>query len=74
MAMEDTLFSASQAAKYLGISRVRINQLANAGKLKREEIGGYYLYRQTELDRWKGAPKDQGGRPKSSGTADPDCA
>jgi len=60
----DTLMSASQAAEYLGISRVRINQLAGAGKLERVEVGGYYLYRQSELDRWRATPKSLGGRPK----------
>ena len=62
--MEDDLLSATQAAKYLGISRVRINQLAGVGKLKREEVGGYFVYRRSELDRWRDLPKDVGGRPK----------
>lgn len=63
--MEDKLMSASQAAEYLGVSRVRINQLAGMGRLQREEVGGYYLYRRSELDRWRAEPKSLGGRPKS---------
>lgn len=63
--MNDDLLSASQAADYLGVSRVRINQLANLGRIKREEIGGYYLYRRSELDRWRESPKSVGGRPKN---------
>jgi len=62
--MEDDLLSASQAAEYLGVSRVRINQLAGLGRIKREEIGGYYLYRRSDLDRWRASPKSVGGRPK----------
>ncbi len=62
--MEDDLMSATQAAKYLGISRVRINQLAGVGKLQREEVGGYFVYRRSELDRWRELPKSVGGRPK----------
>ena len=62
--MEDELMSAMQAAEYAGVSRTRINQLAIAGKLKREEIGGYFLYRRSELDRWMAEPKDLGGRPR----------
>lgn len=57
--------SATQAAEYLGITRARINQLATAGKIRRDEVGGYYVYARAELDRWRAAPKDVGGRPKS---------
>ncbi len=64
VAMEDKLMSATQAAEYLGITRVRINQLAGEGRLKREEVGGYFVYRRSELDRWKALPKNKGGRPK----------
>lgn len=63
--MQDEFLSATQAAEYLGVSRVRINQLAASGRLNREQIGGYYVYRRAELDRWKNEPKSTGGRPKS---------
>jgi len=62
--MNQEYLSATQAAEYLGVSRARINQLASAGKIRRDEVGGYYVYTRAELDRWRAMPKDVGGRPK----------
>jgi excisionase family DNA binding protein len=66
--MAEDLLSAAQAAAYLGLTRARINQLAEQGKLSRTEIGGYFLYRKGDLDAYKAAPKNKGGRPKPEAT------
>ncbi len=62
--MDEDLLSAKQAAEFLGVTRARINQLAEEGRLTRREIGGYFLYLRSELEAYKNAPKDKGGRPK----------
>ncbi len=62
--MDDELLSAKQAAEYLQVTRARINQLAEEGKLTRKEIGGYFLYLKSELEAYKAQPKNKGGRPK----------
>ncbi len=64
--MAEDLLSAAQAAAYLGLTRARINQLAEQGRLSRTEIGGYFLYRRADLDAYKAAPKSKGGRPKEA--------
>jgi len=64
MTSEPEYLSASQAAAYLGVHRSRLYQLTKA-RLGRQ-IGGYWLYTKAELDGYKAAPKNKGGRPKSS--------
>lgn len=64
--MDEELLSAKQAAAHLGVTRARINQLAEAGRLTRREIGGYFLYLKSEVDAYKAAPKSKGGRPKTA--------
>ncbi len=53
--------NATQAAAYLGLSRARIYQLTEAGKLG-ALVAGRYLYTRPELDTWAAAKKN--GRPK----------
>ncbi len=62
--MDEELLSAKQAAALLQVTRARINQLAEDGKLTRKEIGGYFLYLKSELDAYRAEPKNKGGRPK----------
>ena len=62
MTTEPEYLSASQAAAYLGVHRSRLYQLTKAGLGR--QIGGYWLYTKAELDAYKAAPKNKGGRPK----------
>ena len=62
--LED-LLTAEQAAEYLGVSRPRIYALTKAKKIKATRVGTTWLYIRADLDTWKAAPKDRGGRPKS---------
>ncbi len=62
--MADELLKAVQAAKYLGITRQRVYELAEAGRLG-QRIAGYWVFSKAELDAFKAAPKSKGGRPKS---------
>lgn len=62
--LED-LLTAEQAAAYVGVSRPRIYALTKARKIEAMRFGTTWLYTRAELDRWKAAPKDRGGRPKN---------
>jgi excisionase family DNA binding protein len=44
--------SASEAARYLGVSRPRIHQLVKAGALDRETLAGRLLVHRGSLDVW----------------------
>jgi excisionase family DNA binding protein len=53
--MADSLhewLSASEAARYLGVSRPRIHQLVKAGALDRETLAGRLLVHRGSLDVW----------------------
>jgi excisionase family DNA binding protein len=63
--MDDELITTGEAAKYLDMSRQRMIELAEGGKIPTRRAGKFWLFRKTDLDRWKAAPKDKGGRPKS---------
>ena len=67
MADEQDYLSAVQAAKYLGVNRQRVYELADAGRLGRR-IGGYWLFTLAELDAYKQerTQRPKGGRPKSN--------
>lgn len=44
------LLSVSEAAEKLGISRWRINQLINQGRLPAQKIGRAYVVKELDLD------------------------
>jgi hypothetical protein len=67
MITEPEYLSASQAAAYLGLHRSRLYQLTKVGL--GQQIGGYWLYTKDELDAYKAAPKNKGGRPRSTTSA-----
>ncbi len=64
MADEEELLSAAQAADYLSVSRQRIYELTESGRLGKK-IAGYWVYTRAELDAYM-AQRDanKGGRPK----------
>ena len=62
--MEEELLTTGDAAKYLGMSRQRIIELADNGKIPSRRAGKFWLFHQADLDQWKQAPKSKGGRPK----------
>ena len=63
---DEELVTGAEAARYLGITRSRINKLAHEGRLGRQIAGRFYVFTRGELVAWKAAPKSKGGRPKSS--------
>jgi excisionase family DNA binding protein len=65
MQSDQEYLNAVQAAKYLGVNRQRVYQLADAGRLG-TRIAGYWIFTKAELDRFKTLPKPKGGRPKKA--------
>lgn len=43
--------SATEAAKMLGVSRMRVNQLVNSGKLEAVKVGNAWNIRRSSIDR-----------------------
>ncbi len=64
MAEADELFSAAQAAKYLGLHRTRLYQLRKAGLGR--QVAGFWVFTKAELDAYKASPDRKVGRPKAS--------
>ena len=60
----EDLLTAEQAATYVGVSRQRIYALTKAKKLNAVRVGNTWLYMRADLDVWKAAPRNPGGRPK----------
>ncbi len=64
MADEEELLSAAQAADYLSVSRQRIYELTESGRLGKK-IAGYWVYTRAELDAYMvQRDANKGGRPK----------
>ena len=62
--MNVNLLKASEAARYLGITRQRIYELAQAGRLG-QRMAGYWVFTQAELEAYRvGRSQAVGGRPK----------
>lgn len=49
---DELLYTAGEAAKYLGVSRQRIYELAEADRMGKRIVGGW-IFRQSELDAYK---------------------
>ncbi len=61
--MVDELLKASQAARYLGVTRQRIYELALVGRLG-QRMAGYWVFSKAELDLYREQRTDNhGGRP-----------
>lgn len=64
--MEQEELSSAAAAAYLGVSRTRITELTQAGRIGHKVAGRYWVYTKSELDAYRAqAPTNKGGRPKS---------
>ncbi len=57
------LLAGQQAADYAGFTRARLYKLAREGRLGRQ-IAGVWFFTRAEIDAYKAAPKNKGGRPK----------
>ncbi len=64
--MEEELLTGANAARFLGLSRARINLLAKQGRLGKQIAGRFYVFTRAELELYKAQPKDKGGRPPKS--------
>ncbi len=64
--MSDEEITAGEAARIAGVSRQRINQLAEAGRIGRQVAGRYWVFTRAEIEAFKAQPKSKGGRPKSN--------
>jgi hypothetical protein len=62
--MEDLLIG-DAAAKYLGVTRARLYQLA-ATEHVGKRVGGHWVFTQQELDSYRDKPKGKGGRPQTT--------
>ena len=70
--MSDEEITAGEAARIAGVSRQRINQLAEAGRIGRQVAGRYWVFTRAEIEAYKAKPKSKGGRPKArAGTLTP---
>lgn len=58
------LVPASLAAKLADVSRQRIAQLREAGKLQCVDLDGHIYVTERSLLEWMNAPTDRGGRPR----------
>ncbi len=47
---ETKLLSVIEAAEQLGVSRIRVNQLINAGRLPAQKIGRSFIIRESDLE------------------------
>ena len=60
------LFSLTQAAKYLGMSRQGVWEAIQKGSIKARKIGNTFVVHRNALDKYKSSPKPPGGRPRKS--------
>ena len=61
---EGELFTITQAAELLGVTRQAVHNLTKQGYGRR--VGSIWLFTREEIDRWQSTPRHPGGRPKSS--------
>lgn len=74
--MLEEWLTATEAAKYLDVSRTTINNLTKqldptTGKPYGTRRGTVWLFTKAELDRWMATPRHGGGRPKSTAGTPP---
>jgi excisionase family DNA binding protein len=62
--MQEDLLSPSEAAKLLGVSRQRLTQLREKGKVTAHRFGHFWLYPRADLERRKAEIEQT--RPKGS--------
>lgn len=61
--MSDDEVLPGEAAEILQVNRQRINELARSGRIGRQVAGRYWVFSRAELEAFKAAPKNKGGRP-----------
>ncbi len=49
---ERPVLSTSDVAEILGWSQDRVQRLAQAGRIPTEKVGGKYVFRRAEIERW----------------------
>jgi excisionase family DNA binding protein len=52
LGMDKLIFSAKEAAAYLGVSRDSVYDLCRAGKVPGFKVGGQWRFSKSELDAW----------------------
>ncbi len=60
----DDLFTLTQAAEYLDVTRQSIHILLKNGKLEGRRLGSMWVFTRAALDAYKVMPRHAGGRPK----------
>lgn len=58
------LFTAGDAAHYLGVTRQRLDLLGSEGRIPRTRLGRWWTYQREDLDRWLNEERRPGGRPR----------
>ncbi len=61
----EELWSTTQAADYLGVTRQSVHELAQRGQVGRR-VGRAWVFTKAELDAWLAKPRVKGGRPPKS--------
>lgn len=66
--MEDQkLYTTQEVASQLGVGDSRIRNMIAAGQAKPlKQIGGTWMFTQSEVERLRTRPKSKGGRPKKN--------
>jgi len=64
--MQDEELTSTAAAEYLKVSRTRVHELRQSGRIGRQVAGKYWIYTKSELDAYRAqAAANKGGRPKA---------
>ena len=66
--MLEEFMTAGEAMAYLGVSKQRLYELAEIGRIGRQRMGRFWLYNRRDVERYKNEPKSKGGRPKKPET------
>lgn len=60
------LFSVTQTAKLLGITRQRVHDLIKNGQIVARKLGRYYYIEATQIERYKEQPAGKPYQPRST--------
>jgi hypothetical protein len=60
----DEWIGVSEAARIAGVSIQRIHELGYAGRLGQQIAGRHWVFTRKEIEAYKNAPKQKGGRPR----------
>lgn len=62
------LFSVTQAAKVLGITRQRVHDLIKNGQIVALQLGRFYYIEATEIERYRSQPTGKPYQPRTTGS------